>query len=107
MSTLYTDRKCRIFLTLGVISCQSFAGSFLSHPPIADFYMAVFFFLPVVGRWSGSFLKMVNEFLASGHVFPQLLDSQLVSELCVLQASSDHLSYFCVYLGVVRFMLIL
>ena len=82
MRMLYTYRKCRIFLTLSVVSCQSFAGSFPSHPPPADCYLlAVFFSISVVGRWSDSFFEIVDGLLASSHVFHKLLDSQLVKKL--------------------------
>ena len=39
------------------------------------------FFLPVVDRWSDRFFEIVDGFLASGRVFHQLLDGQVVNEL--------------------------
>ena len=52
----------------------------LSHPPLANCYLAVFSF-SVVGRWSDSFFDIVDGFLASGRVCHLLLDGQLVNEL--------------------------
>ena len=74
-------RKCRTLLTFNVASHQSFAGSFPSHRPIAVCYyqFSFSFFLLVGGRIV--FYEIVDGFLASGRVFHQLLDGQLVNEL--------------------------